>query len=355
MIDLYSDTQTRPTPGMRAAMAGAVVGDEQSGEDPTTEKLCADVAALLGMEAGVFMPSGTMCNLVAILVHTQPGDEIICDEASHIYATEAAGASALAGVSVRPIASPHGIFEAADVVAAVRAATRTAPRSAMLSVEQTTNFSGGAVWPLEGLRAVRDTAKASGLRCHLDGARLLNAVAATGICAADQVAGWDSAWIDLSKGLGCPVGAVLCGSAAFVQAAWQWKYRLGGAMRQSGVLAAAGLYALEHNIAQLATDNAHALEIWKVLSASGAFRFDPPRPDSNILRFSFAANTVDAHLFAALCSEAGVRVRPIGGNFVRATTHLDVSADDARIAAQVMVRVAKGMVPSAVGGFAPKV
>jgi threonine aldolase len=346
-IDLYSDTQTRPTPGMRNAMAQAVVGDEQSDDDPTTLQLCEKVAALLGQEAGVFMPSGTMCNLAAILCHTRPGDEMICDHQSHIYCTEAAGASALAGVSVWALPSPHGVFEAQQVIDAVRSRSRTAPRSTLLTVEQTTNFSGGAIWPLPQLQAVRDAARSHGLKCHMDGARLLNATAATGISAADYAAGWDSVWIDLSKGLGCPVGAVLCGSADFVREAWQWKYRLGGAMRQSGVLAAAGLYALEHHIAQLETDNTNAQSIWRTLSASDLFRFDPAQPSSNILRFTFNPASIDAADFAARCLAEGVRVRAIGGNFIRATTHLDVSAQEAGTAARTMLSVAQAMAGSA--------
>jgi threonine aldolase len=346
IIDLYSDTQTRPTAGMRAAMANAVVGDEQSDDDPTTLRLCEAVAALLGMQAGVFMPSGTMCNLVGILTHTQPGDELICDHQSHIYGTEAAGAAALAGVSIRAIESPHGIFTPQQVVDAVRPRSRTAPRSTMLSVEQSTNFSGGAVWPLDQLQAVRDAGHAHGLRAHLDGARLLNATAASGVRAAEYAAGWDSAWIDLSKGLGCPVGAVLCGGSQFVRDAWQWKYRLGGAMRQSGVLAAAGLYALEHHVDRLADDNENALSIWRVLSTSGLFRFDPPQPASNILRFGFDAPAIDARMFSKRCLDEGVRVRPIGGDFVRVTTHLDVTAEQSRIAAQTMLSVASRMAES---------
>jgi threonine aldolase len=342
-IDLFSDTQTRPTPGMRAAMAQALVGDEQSDDDPTTLELCGKVADMLGQEAGVFMPSGTMCNLTAILTHTRPGDEILCDHQSHIYCTEAAGAAALAGVSVWPLQSPHGIFEVQQVVDAVRPRSRTAPRTSLLTLEQTTNFSGGAIWPLPQLQAVRDAARAHGLKCHMDGARLLNASAATGIAAADYASGWDSVWIALSKGLGCPVGAVLCGSADFIREAWQWKYRLGGAMRQSGVLAAAGLYALEHNIAQLQTDNRNAQTIWNTLSACDLFRFDPVQPSSNILRFTFSTECIDAEAFARRCLAEGVRLRAIGGNFIRATTHLDVSAQQAETAAHTMLSIAQRM------------
>jgi threonine aldolase len=343
LIDLYSDTQTRPSQGMREAMAQAIVGDEQSDEDPTTLRLCEQMARLVGKDAGVFMPSGTMCNLVAILCHTRPGDELICDHQSHIYCTEAAGSAAIAGVSVHAIVSPHGIFEASQVVEAIRPATRTAPRSAMLSVEQTTNFSGGAVWTVDQLREVRDTAGRHGLRTHMDGARLLNATAATGVPASAFADGWDSVWIDLSKGLGCPVGAVLCGTASFIADAWQWKYRLGGAMRQSGVLAAAGLYALDNNIGQLELDHRNARLIWEKLSACAAIRFDPPSPSTNILRFTFSDEKISATTFAARCAAAGVRVRPIGGNFVRVTTHLDVSPAEAIVAADTMLAIARGM------------
>lgn len=341
-IDLYSDTKTRPTAAMRAAIAAAEVGDEQGDEDVTTLALCEAMAGLLGMEAGIFMPSGTMCNLVAVLVHTRPGDELIAAEHAHIVTTEAASAAVVGGVAVRALQAPHGLFEAAQVEAAVRPRTRTAPRSALLVIEQTT-FSCGAVWPLAQLRAVRDAARAAGLNTHVDGARLLNATAASGVAASDYVAGCDSAWIDLSKGLGCPVGAVLCGSHAFIREAWQWKYRLGGAMRQSGVLAAAGLYALEHHVARLKDDNAHARAIAKRLSDDPSFQLDPAMPASNMLRFRFPPDLIDAQAFAAACLQRGVRVRPLEGNVIRVTTHLDVSAAQAAHAAQVMVEVARAM------------
>ena len=351
MIDLYSDTKTLPSPAMRAAMANAIVGDEQADEDPSTLALCARVATLLGMERGVFMPSGTMCNLVAILTHTRPGDELICDHQAHIVGTEAAGAAAFAGVAVRTVASAHGVFEPAQVQALLRAPSRTAPRSALLSVEQTTNFTGGAVWPLDTLRAVRYVARQAGLRCHIDGARLLNASAATGIAAAAYCDGWDSAWIDLSKGLGCPVGAVLCGDADFIDAAWQWKYRLGGAMRQSGILAAAGLYALDHHVDRLALDHANARLIWQHLSmanessgeTSNVLAFDPPVPATNILRFRFSDPAVDIHAYAAACLQAGVRIRPVDARHLRVMTHLDISSADALAAAVILRATAQRM------------
>jgi threonine aldolase len=324
MIDLFSDTQTRPTPGMRDAMARAEVGDEQSDSDPTTLALCERVADLLGQEAGVFMPSGTMCNLVAILVQTRAGDEIIVDDQSHIYNTEAAGSAAIGGVSVMALKTPAGVYTPEAFAAAIRPPARTAPRSALVSIEQTTSFSGGSVWALPDMRRIRDIAHERGLRAHIDGARLLNAVAATGIAAKDYAQGFDSAWIDLSKGLGCPVGAVLCGTQDFITEAWRWKYRLGGAMRQSGILAAAGLYALDHHVEQLVRDNAHAALLRDRIAGAPGLAIDAGAAQSNILCFSVEPLGVTAAAFAQACLAHDIRVRAIGAHQIRATTHLEV-------------------------------
>ncbi|KQO60464.1 MULTISPECIES: threonine aldolase family protein [unclassified Methylobacterium] len=336
MIDLYSDTQTRPTPGMRDAMARAEVGDEQSDSDPTTLALCERVADLLGMEAGVFMPSGTMCNLVSILVQTRPGDEIVVDDQSHIYNTEAAGSAAIGGVSVKALATPAGIYTPEAFEAAIRPPARTAPRSALVSVEQTTSFSGGSVWPLTDMRRIRDLADRKGMKAHIDGARLLNAVAATDISARDYAKGFDSAWIDLSKGLGCPVGAVLCGSSHFIVEAWRWKYRLGGAMRQSGILAAAGLYALDHHVDQLELDNANAGELKARIAGAPGLAIPPDAAQSNILCFSVEPLGITATAFAEACLAEGIRIRAIGQHQIRATTHLDVDRAGILEAAEVI-------------------
>jgi threonine aldolase len=336
MIDLFSDTQTRPTTGMRDAMARAEVGDEQSDSDPTTLALCERVADLLGQEAGVFMPSGTMCNLVAILVQTRPGDEIIVDDQSHIYNTEAAGSAAIGGVSVMALKTPAGVYTPEAFAAAIRPSARTAPRSALVSIEQTTSFSGGSVWALPDMRRIRDIAHERGLRAHIDGARLLNAVAATGIAAKDYAQGFDSAWIDLSKGLGCPVGAVLCGTRAFIAEAWRWKYRLGGAMRQSGVLAAAGLYALDHHVDQLVRDNAHAALLRDRIAGAPGLAIDEGVAQSNILCFSVEPLGVTAAAFAQACLAEDVRVRAIGAHQIRATTHLEVDEPSVLRAAEVI-------------------
>lgn len=321
-IDLYSDTQTRPSPGMREAMARAVVGDEQADEDPTTLELCRRVANLLGMEASLLLPSGTMCNLVAVLLHVRPGGEIIVDEGSHLLNTEAGGAAAVAGASIRPVRGQWGVFTPDELRRAIRRAARTAPLSTLVVAEQTT-FSAGAVWQVRDLHAIRDAAHDHGLRTHLDGARLLNAAVVLGATPQTLTEGWDSAWLDLTKGLGCPVGALLCGSSAFIQEAWRWKQRLGGAMRQSGVLATAGLYALDHHVDRLRVDHENAALLYNLLSADKAFLFEAGEPQSNIVRFSL--DGLDADDLERRCAQAGVRVRALNQREVRATMHLDVS------------------------------
>lgn len=340
IVDLFSDTQTKPTAGMREAMARAEVGDEQSGSDPTTNALCARVAEMLGKADGVFMPSGTMCNLAAILVQMRAGDEIIVDDQSHIYNTEAASFAAIGGVSVKALPTRVGLYTPAQARAAIRPPQRTAPRSALISIEQTTSFSGGTVWDLATMRAIRDLAHEHGLRAHIDGARLLNAVVATGIPAKEYAEGFDSVWIDLSKGLGCPVGAVLCGTRDFVREAWQWKYRLGGAMRQSGVLAAAGLYALDHHIDQLAEDNANAGRLFAAIRDVPGLRFEPSAAQSNILCFSVEGLGITAAEFASACLAEDVRIRAIGAHQIRATANLDVDRAGIERAGEVIRTVA---------------
>ncbi|MDJ0930537.1 threonine aldolase family protein [Breoghania sp.] len=233
-IDLVSATTTRPSAAMLAQMTSAPVGDEQKNEDPTTCALDERVADLFGMEAVVFLPSGTMCNQISFLVHCRSGDEIVAAANAHVVASEGVGAAALAGAQMRPIETPTGIFEAADMVAALRRPRMRSLRSSTVSVEQTTNRGGGLVWPVETLSALTKAAHENGLATHMDDAHLLNAAVASGRPAKDFTAGFDSAWIDLSKGLGCPVGAVLAGFRDFIEAAWVWKHRLGGALRQSG-------------------------------------------------------------------------------------------------------------------------
>ncbi|MCP5366565.1 MAG: threonine aldolase family protein [Hyphomicrobiales bacterium] len=323
-IDLISDTGTRPTPGMRRAMAEAEVGDEQRGEDPSVLALCERVADLLGQEAALFLPSGTMCNQIAILLHCRPGDEVIAAESAHIVGTEGAGAAVLAGSFVRPIATSRGIFTGDDVAAAVRAPSAKTPRSRLVEVEQTSNRGGGAVWPLETLRGVARAAKAHGLALHMDGARLLNASVATGVPAADYAGLCDSAWLDLSKGLGCPAGGVLAGPADFIKEAWVWKFRLGGAMRQAGILAAAGVYALDNHVDRMAEDHDNARRLWDGVAALPGVRMAHPDVPTNMVFFDVSETGRAAADIGADLRGHGVRIGIQGPDLMRAVTHLDV-------------------------------
>jgi threonine aldolase len=345
-VELRSDTKTRPSPGMRAAMVGAQVGDEQAGEDPTVRALCERVSDLLGKEAALFLPSGTMCNAIAVAVLCRPGDEIVADVRSHLFNTEAAGAAALAGAQIRTVDGEHGRFTAADLLGALRGPKRNAPRSRLVAVEQTVNRGGGAVWPLDRLLEVAACARANKLFVHMDGARLPNAVVASGVAASEFARPCDSVWLDLSKGLGCPVGAVLAGSRDFVEEAWRWKHRLGGAMRQAGILAAAGLYALDHNLARLAEDHANAKRLARALRAVAGLAVDPAEPETNIVFFDVAGTGFDAAAFSARLREQGVAIGAESATRLRAVTHLDVDATAIDFAAAAIGRI----VETAAGG-----
>ena len=340
LIDLSSDTATRPSAGMRKAMAHAEVGDEQSAADPTTNALQDRVADLLGKEAAVLLPSGTMCNQIALLVHCRPGDEVIAADLAHIFTSEAGGGSCFAGVQTWPLVTKRGLFTPADVRAAVRdAGGRHSPRSRLLALEQTVNRGGGAVWPLAAIVAVAHAARERGLSVHMDGARLLNAQVASGVSAKQMAAPCDSVWLDLSKGLGCPVGGVLAGSRSFIEAAWAWKHRMGGAMRQSGVLAAAGLYALEHNIERLAEDHANARRLAEMIGGLPGIRIMNPEVESNIVFFDPGASGRKPKEIVAALAHNGVRMGTSYGGMIRAVTHLDVTVDDIEAAAVAFARV----------------
>ena len=324
MIDLFSDTQTRPTPAMRAAMAAAPVGDEQRGEDPTVNALCERVADLLGMEAAVFLPSGTMANELAIRVHCRPGDEIIAERTSHIINFEGGGPAAISGAMIRAVTGNRGVFSAEQARAAIRPPSRYFPPTRMIEVEQTSNLGGGTVWPLTTIREVCAVGRDHGLRLHLDGARLLNAVIASGVSAADYASGFDTAWIDLSKGLGCPVGAVLAGDATTIESVWVWKQRLGGAMRQAGIIAAAGLHALDHHVDRLADDHRNARRFAEGIADLPGVVVDPAQIDTNIVFFDLADTDRTAESVAASVERRGVRIGAMGPTTLRAVTHLDV-------------------------------
>jgi threonine aldolase len=339
-IDLHSDTQTRPSKGMRHAMVSAEVGDEQRGEDPSANRLCELATELTGKEAAVFMPSGTMCNQVAMLVHCRPGDEIIADKTSHIINSESGGAAALAGAQIRPVDGVRGVFTAEQAEEAINPAKRNFPRTSMIEIEQTSNAGGGSVWPLESISEVADVGKRHGLAIHMDGARLLNAVVASNVTAADFAAPFDSLWIDLSKGLGCPVGAVLCGSIDFIEQAWGWKQRLGGAMRQSGVIAAAGVYALENNVERLAEDHASARRLAEGMEGVSGIEVWPV--ETNLVFFDLKKTGITAQDFHERLLKRGVRIGIKSKFEMRAVTHLDVSMDQVNRAVDAVADVVAG-------------
>jgi len=325
-VDLFSDTVSLPTDGMRRAIAEAEVGDEQKFEDPTVNLLQERVAELLGAEAALYMPSGTMCNEAAFAVHCRPGDEIIADHNAHPVTAEAGGPAVLAGAMVRGVVGDRGIFTADQVREAIRPPLRLSPRSRVVSVENTSNYGGGRCWPIERVHEVTAVAREHGLAAHMDGARLLNAVVATGTSAADFAEPFDSAWIDFSKGLGAPVGAVLAGSRDFIQEAWVWKQRLGGAMRQAGIVAAACVYALDHHVERLADDHVNARVLAEGLADLPGVALDPSTVETNIVVFELEG--MRAETFAGrMLEEHGVRVSTLGPGTVRAVTHLDVDRE----------------------------
>jgi threonine aldolase len=325
-VDLSSDTVTRPTADMRRFMCEAEVGDEQKLEDPTVNLLCEMVAELLGKEAAVFLPSGTMCNEIALRVHARPGEEVIAHLTAHPINFETGGPGALAGVNMRTVDGARGQFDAAAVEAAVRPASRYAPRTRLVWVEQTSNLGGGSVWPLERLEAVAAVAKRHGLATHMDGARLMNAVVASGVSARDYAAPFDSAWIDFTKGLGAPVGAALAGSRAFIDEAWRCKQQMGGSMRQAGIIAAGGVYALRHHVKRLAEDHANARRLADGLARLPGVRLDPSTIETNIVFFELTGSLTAAAAVERMLAR-GVRMGALGARTIRAVTHLDVDAD----------------------------
>lgn len=332
-VNLYSDTQTRPTAEMRRAIAEAEVGDEQRGLDPTTVALERRVAELLGHEAALFLPSGTMCNQIALRLHIRPGgDELILDRSSHPVNFEVGGPAQLAGAMIRALDGDGGMFTPQQLEDAIRVdGGRHAPRSRLVSVEQTTNLGGGSVWPIEAIREVLEVARRHRLRAHLDGARLMNAVVAAGIPAIDYAAGFDTAWIDFTKGLGAPVGAALAGSRELIDQAWRWKQMLGGAMRQSGIVAAACLYALDHNVERLADDHRNARMLADGLAAMPAVELDPDTVQTNIVVFAVP----DARRLVASLADR-VELNVVDGRHVRAVTHMDVDEADIERALQMI-------------------
>ena len=324
MYDFYSDTKSIPTKAMLESIISTPLGDEQKGEDPTTAKLEKRVAKLLGKEAAIFMISGTMCNEIAVKVHCEPGNEIICDETSHLLNYECGSPAALSGVILRTLNGVNGIFSAEDVRRAIRPYSRYMPISKMLLVEQTANLGGGAIWPLEKIDSVTKVARDHGLITHMDGARLLNAVAKTNIKASRYARDFDSVWIDFSKGLGAPCGAILAGTSEFCDKAWRQKQALGGAMRQSGVLAATCLYALDNHIEQQAIDNNLAASIGeRIAKIPKVIKMLPV--ETNIIIFDLEHDAPSAKEIVEKLQKKGILVGAFGERRVRVVTCLNVN------------------------------
>ena len=340
VIDLSSDTATRPSDGMRLAMSRAEVGDEQLREDPTVNALQELVAELTGKEAGLFLPSGTMCNIIAPAIHCNRGDSVILDRYSHIVTAEGGSSAFIAQVMLRTLIGERGIFTADQVRGELMTEGTHTSKTRMVSVENTTNRGGGKFWTLEALESVRAVADEAGMALHMDGARLMNAVIAGGYQARDAAAFADSVWVDLSKGLGAPVGAVLCGTSDFIAEARLLKHRLGGAMRQAGVIAAAGLYAFEHNVERLAEDHENA----RLLEA-GIATIDGLEPifgpaETNIVFFDVSKSGKSANDICAAMAREGVRMAQYPDpTKIRAVTHLDVSRADCEKAVRVLRQV----------------
>jgi len=322
IVELRSDTFTRPTPEMRAVMAAADVGDDVWGEDPTARALEERAAEILGKERAVFVPSGTMANQIALLVHCRPGDEVIVGRGAHNRAFESGAGAAWAGVQFAEVGEPDGTFSAADVAGATLPVDRNLPHTRLVCVENTHNRGGGRVWPRAQVTAVASAARERSLGLHLDGARIWNAAIALGVSERELAAPFDTVGACFSKGLGAPVGSVFAGSRDAVDSARRFRKMLGGGMRQAGILCAAALHALEHHRARLADDHANARRLAEGLAAIPGITASPARVETNIVIFEVAPIT--ARELSARLAAAGVRIAPIAANRLRAVTHLDV-------------------------------
>ncbi|MCA9245190.1 MAG: low-specificity L-threonine aldolase [Phycisphaerales bacterium] len=343
IIDLRSDTVTKPGAAMRRAIAEAEVGDDVLGDDPTVKRLERRCAELFGKQAAVFVPTGTMANAVSIRSVCEPGDEVVCDDTTHSYNYETAAPAALCGVSLRLIDGERGIYTGDDVRRGVRADSIHFPHSRMCIIENTNNRGGGAIWPIENITSVRNACDEHKLWLHLDGARLMNACVATGKKPTDFTKYFDSLSMCFSKGLGAPVGSIVAGSADFITRCRRFRKMFGGVMRQSGILAAAALYGLDHNVERLAEDHANARLLADAIADLDGIDLDPATVQTNIVIFRVDPKRASAADFAARLGEGGVRVIPTGPDTIRAVTHLDVSRDDIEAAITVFREACAGV------------
>lgn len=332
MIDFRSDTVTRPTQGMLNAMMSAPVGDDVFGDDPSVNALQEKAAQLFGMEAALFCPSGTMTNQIAINVHTQPGDEVICERNSHVYLYEGGGIAKNSGASVQLLTGKNGQIDVETIASAIRADDPHFPKSRLVSLENTSNKGGGTCYNIDSLSDIKDFCKSQDLGLHLDGARLFNALVATGQTPKQYGELFDSISICLSKGLGCPVGSLLLGSKDFIRQALRVRKSFGGGMRQAGYLAAAGIYALDHHVERLEEDHKHAMILAQALQESPEIT-QVWTPETNILVAELESSTAVDQYLQKLQSHEVLAVR-FGSNMVRFVTHLDLSEEDIHLAAE---------------------
>lgn len=341
MIDLRSDTLTVPTPGMLAAMQAAAVGDDVYGEDPTINRLERKVADLLGTEAALFVPSGTMSNQIAIRLHCRPGEEVICESTSHILLWEAGGPAALSGVTTRMIDGQNGLLTPALLEGKIRPKDMHSPQTRLVSLENTHNRGGGTCYRLEDVQAISEWANANGLAMHLDGARLWNAVVATGVPAQEWAREFDTISVCFSKGLGAPVGSALAGSKELIDRG-RWVRKLfGGAMRQAGYLAAACIYALDHHVERLAEDHANARLLAEAAKQVPGLRLTTPGVDTNLVWLEVDPTWKTAPNVVAELKAKGVLVSALGRTVIRACTHLNVTRSDCERAAVAIRDLAK--------------
>ncbi len=334
MTDLRSDTVTKPTPDMRAAMAAADVGDDVYAEDPTINLLQDRVARLLGKEAALFVPSGTMSNQIAVRVHCRPGDEMLCDDHCHIFTWEAGAAATLSGVTSRTVPGDYGVLDVTQLRDKIRPTNEHYAQTRLVSLENTHNRGGGRVYPIDKIRAISDWAHANHLMMHLDGARLWNAHVASGVALADWAAPFDSVSVCFSKGLGAPVGSALVGPKDFIAKARRIRKLFGGAIRQGGILAAGALYALDNHVARLADDHRNAKTIAQAVADTPGLRLDPPYVETNLVWFEADPKLISACGFVDAMQAEGVLMSVLGANTLRACTHLDVSAKQAEFVAE---------------------